>query len=156
MDGGSVVVTDTRGDVVARTASGADGSWEVAQLPPGAYTLVLSAPGHRPQARAWEMSGGEAERLDARLQPAATVRGTVRGPGGRPLADAAVTLVEDGTVAGHTVTGPDGVFAFTELSGSHYTLTAVGYPPHAAPISLTGGADALLDLELAQPPATTG
>ncbi|QTZ95492.1 MFS transporter [Streptomyces auratus AGR0001] len=156
LDGGSVVVTDTRGDVVARTASGADGSWEVAQLPPGAYTLVLSAPGHRPQARAWEMSGGEAERLDARLQPAATVRGTVRGPGGRPLADAAVTLVEDGTVAGHTVTGPDGVFAFTELSGSHYTLTAVGYPPHAAPISLTGGADALLDLELAQPPATTG
>ncbi|SOE09436.1 Carboxypeptidase regulatory-like domain-containing protein [Streptomyces sp. 2323.1] len=156
LDGGSVVVTDTRGDVVACTASGADGSWEVAQLPPGAYTLVLSALGHRPQARAWELSGGEAERLDARLQPSATVRGTVRGPGGRPLADAAVTLVEDGTVAGHTVTGPDGVFAFTELTGSHYTLTAVGYPPHAAPISLTGGADALLDLELAQPPATTG
>ncbi|MFG2863920.1 MFS transporter [Streptomyces sioyaensis] len=158
LDGGSVVVTDVRGDVVACTASGADGSWEVAQLPPGAYTLVLSAPGHRPQARAWELSGGEPERLDARLQPAATVRGTVRGPGGRPLADAAVTLVEDGTVAGHTVTGPDGVFAFSQLSGSHYTLTAAGYPPHAAPISLIGGADALLDLELAQPPvdASTG
>ncbi|MEU5545962.1 MFS transporter [Streptomyces sioyaensis] len=153
LDGGSIVVTDIRGDVVACTASGADGSWEVAQLPPGAYTLVLSALGHRPQARAWELSGGEPERLDARLQPAATVRGTVRGPGGGPLADAAVTLVEDGTVAGHTVTGPDGVFAFTELSGSHYTLTAAGYPPQAAPISLTGGADALLDLELAQPPA---
>ncbi|MCF3177231.1 MFS transporter [Streptomyces sioyaensis] len=156
LDGGSIVVTDTRGDVVACTASGADGSWEVAQLPPGTYTLVLSALGHRPQARAGELSGGEAERLDARLQPAATVRGTVRGPGGRPLADAAVTLVEDGAVAGHTVTGPDGVFAFTELSGSHYTLTAAGYPPHAAPISLTGGADALLDLELAQPSAATG
>ncbi|MFI9259449.1 MFS transporter [Streptomyces sioyaensis] len=156
LDGGSVVVTDTRGDVVACTASGADGSWEVAQLPPGAYTLVLSALGHRPQARAWELSGGGPERLDARLQSAATVRGTVRGPGGGPLADAAVTLVEDGNVAGRTVTGPDGVFAFTELSGSHYTLTAAGYPPHAAPISLTGGADALLDLELAQPPVTTG
>ncbi|MFI1158974.1 MFS transporter [Streptomyces sioyaensis] len=156
LEGGSVVVTDTRGDVVACTASGADGSWEVAQLPSGVYTLVLSALGHRPQARAWELSGGEPERLDARLQPSATVRGTVRGPGGRPLADAAVTLVEDGTVAGHTVTGPDGVFAFSELSGSHYTLTAAGYPPHAAPISLTGGADARLDLELAQPPATTG
>ncbi|MFI0903177.1 MFS transporter [Streptomyces sioyaensis] len=156
LDGGSVVVTDTRGDVVARTVSGADGRWEVAQLPPGTYTLVLSAPGHRPQARAGELSGGEPERLDARLEPAATVRGTVRGPGGRPLADAAVTLVEDGTVAGHTVTGPDGVFAFTELSGSHYTLTAAGYPPHAAQISLTGGADALLDLELAQPPAASG
>ncbi|MBM4796729.1 MFS transporter [Streptomyces sioyaensis] len=154
--GGSIVVTDAGGDVVARATSGAEGDWEAGQLPPGTYTLVLSAPGHRPQARPWELSGGESERLDARLQPAATVRGTVRGPGGRPLADAAVTLVEDGTVAGHTVTGPDGVFAFSELSGSHYTLTAAGYPPHAAPISLTGGAHALLDLELAQPPSATG
>lgn len=155
LDGGSVVVTDARGEVVARTASDTEGSWEVTQLPPGSYTLVLGAPGHRPQARALELSGSAPERQDARLQPAATVRGTVRGPGGGPLADAAVTLVEDGTVAGHTVTGPDGVFAFAELSGSHYTLTAAGYPPHAAPISLTGGADEFLDLELTQPSSAT-
>lgn len=155
LDGGSVIVTDARGEVVARTTSGAEGRWEVTQLPPGSYTLVLSAPGHRPQARALHLSGGAPDRQDARLQPAATVRGTVRGPGGRPLADAAVTLVEDGTVAGHTVTGPDGAFAFAELSGSHYTLTAAGYPPHAAPISLAGGADEFLDLDLTQPPAAT-
>ncbi|GLW15301.1 hypothetical protein Stsp01_20440 [Streptomyces sp. NBRC 13847] len=155
LDGGSVVVTDARGEVVARTISDAEGSWEVTQLPPGAYTLVLGAPGHRPQARALNLSGSAPERQDARLQPAATVRGTVRGPGGEPLADAAVTLVEDGTVAGHTVTGPDGVFAFAELSGSHYTLTAAGYPPHAAPISLAGGADESLDLELTQPSSAT-
>lgn len=155
LDGGSIVVTDARGEVVARTVSDAEGSWEVTQLPPGSYTLVLGAPGHRPQARALELSGSAPERQDARLQPAATVRGTVRGPGGRPLADAAVTLVEDGTVAGHTVTGPDGVFAFAELSGSHYTLTAAGYPPHAAPISLAGGADESLDLELTQPSSAT-
>ncbi|GGN57367.1 hypothetical protein GCM10012285_52670 [Streptomyces kronopolitis] len=152
---GSIVVTDARGEVVARTVSDAEGGWEVTQLPPGSYTLVLGAPGHRPQARALDLSGSAPERQDARLQPAATVRGTVRGPGGEPLADAAVTLVEDGTVAGHTVTGPDGVFAFAELSGSHYTLTAAGYPPHAAPISLAGGADESLDLELTQPSSAT-
>ncbi|WP_433859487.1 MFS transporter [Streptomyces kronopolitis] len=155
LDGGSIVVTDARGEVVARTTSDAEGSWEVTQLPPGAYTLVLGAPGHRPHARALELSGSAPDRQDARLEPAATVRGTVRGPGGGPLADAAVTLVEDGTVAGHTVTGPDGVFAFAELSGSHYTLTAAGYPPHAAPISLAGGADESLDLELTQPSSAT-
>ncbi|MFI0717288.1 MFS transporter [Streptomyces inhibens] len=154
--GGSVVVTDAGGDVVARTASGAEGSWDAGRLPPGSYTLVLSAPGHQPQARAVELSGAAPERQDARLQPTATVRGTVRGPHGRPLADAAVTLVEDGTVTGHTVTGADGAFAFSGLSGSHYTLTAAGYPPHAAPISLTGGADEILDLDLAQPSAATG
>ncbi|MGY5078391.1 MFS transporter [Streptomyces nigrescens] len=150
--GGSVVVTDTEGIVVTRTTSGAEGSWHVPQLPPGHYTLVLSAVGHQPQARAMELSGGAPERQDTRLQPMATVRGTVRGPGGRPLTDAAVTLVEDGTVAGHTVTGPDGAFAFSDLRGRHYTLTAAGYPPHSAPISLTAGASETLDLELAQQP----
>ncbi|MEU9123945.1 MFS transporter [Streptomyces sp. NPDC048506] len=154
--GGSIVVTDVGGAVVARTTSGAEGSWGVAQLPPGSYTLVLGAPGHRPQARALALSGGEPDRQDARLWPTATVRGTVRGPGGRPLADAAVTLVEDGTVAGHTVTGRDGAFAFADLSGSHYTLTAAGYPPHAAPISLAGGASETLDLDLVQPSGVTG
>ncbi|MGW3008073.1 MFS transporter [Streptomyces sp. NPDC001219] len=151
---GSIVLTDAEGAVVARTASGADGSWDVPQLPPGHYTLILGAAGHQPQARALELSGGAPERQDARLRPTASVRGTVRGPDGRPLADAAVTLVEDGTVAAHTVTGPDGAFTFTGLtitdlsSGPHYTLTATGYPPHAVPISVTAGASETLDLEL--------
>ncbi|MER0484759.1 MFS transporter [Streptomyces sp. Edi2] len=153
--GGSIVLTDAGGEVVSRTASGTDGSWDLATVPPGPYTLVLSAPGHQPQARAVELSGGEPDRQDVRLQPTATVRGTVRGPNGRPLGDAAVTLVEDGTVAGHTVTGQDGVFAFADLSGTHYTLTAAGFPPHAVPISLAGGAHEILDLDLAQPSAAT-
>ncbi|MEU9504199.1 carboxypeptidase regulatory-like domain-containing protein [Streptomyces sp. NPDC048196] len=155
--GGGIVVTDAAGEVVARTAAGADGRWEVTQLPPGSYTLVLSAPGHQPQARAVDVSGDAGrERQDVRLRPAATVRGTVRGPGGRPLADAAVTLLADadGTVTGHTVTGPDGAFAFAGLSGSRYTLTAAGYPPHATPISLPGGAEQTHDLTLTQPTPT--
>ncbi|WP_030982399.1 MFS transporter [Streptomyces sp. NRRL S-1813] len=154
--GGSIVLTDAGGEVVTRTTSGTDGRWETAPLPPGPYTLVLSAPGHQPQARAVELSGGEPERQDICLQPTATVRGTVRGPNGRPLADAAVTLVEDGTVTAHTVTGPDGTFAFSDLSGPHYTLTAAGYPPHAVPISLAGGAHEILDLDLAQPSVAAG
>ncbi|MGW2390791.1 MFS transporter [Streptomyces lydicamycinicus] len=154
--GGSIVVTDAEGAVVARTASGAEGSWDVAPLPPGHYTLVLSAAGHQPQARAVDLSGSAPERQDARLKPAATVRGTVRGPNGRPLAEAAVTLVEDDAIAGHTVTGPDGAFAFSGMSGAHYTLTAAGYPPHAVPISLTAGAHETLDLDLSQPPTAGG
>lgn len=152
--GGGIVVTDAAGEVVARTAAGAEGRWEVTELPPGNYTLVLSAPGHQPQALAVNVTGDAGpERQDVRLRPAATVRGTVRGPGGRPLADAAVTLLADGTVTGHTVTGPDGAFAFSGLSGSRYTLTAAGYPPHATPISLPGGAEQTHDLTLTQPSA---
>ncbi|MET7799222.1 MFS transporter [Streptomyces decoyicus] len=154
--GGSIVLTDAGGEVVTRTTSGTDGRWETAPVPPGPYTLVLSAPGHQPQARTVELSGGDPERQDTRLQPTATVRGTVRGPNGRPLPDAAVTLVEEGTVTAHTVTGADGAFAFSDLSGPHYTLTAAGYPPHAVPISLAGGAHEILDLDLAQPSVATG
>jgi protocatechuate 3,4-dioxygenase beta subunit len=155
--GGGIVVTDATGEVVARTASGPEGRWEVAQLPFGSYTLVLSAPGHQPQARAVDVSGAAGrERQDVRLRPAATVRGTVRGPGGRPLADAAMTLLADGTVTGHTVTGPDGAFAFSGLSGSRYTLTAAGYPPHATPVSLAAGAEETLDLTLTQPSTHDG
>ncbi|MFJ9852974.1 MFS transporter [Streptomyces sp. NPDC101150] len=154
--GASVVVTNACGEVVSRTVSGSEGSWEVAHLPSGAYTLALSAPDHRPEARAVELPGAEADRQDVRLRPTASVRGTVRDPGGRPLADAAVTLLEDGTVTGRTVTGPDGAFAFAGLTARHYTLAAAGYPPHAAPISLSGGADEILDLDLAQPSGAAG
>ena len=103
-----------------------------------------------------EVSAAGTDRQDTRLRPAVSVHGTVRGPGGRPLADASVTLLEDGTVTGHTVTGPDGTFSFTDLTGHHYTLAAAGYPPHAAPISLTRGADEVLDLDLAQPSGSAG
>ncbi|MER7989887.1 MFS transporter [Streptomyces noursei] len=163
LTGASVVVTDGRGDVVTCTSTDADGRWEVGQLPDGDYTLVLSAAGHQPEARAVQLTGGEGAdspsrpgSQDVRLRPTATVRGTVRGPDGRPLADAAVTLLEDGTVTGHAVTGPDGAYAFADLKGRQYTLSAAGYPPHAAPISLTGGADERLDLDLAQPGAAGG
>ncbi|MCZ0974478.1 hypothetical protein O1L55_30835 [Streptomyces albulus] len=67
-----------------------------------------------------------------------------------------MTLLEDGTVTGHTVTGADGAYAFADLKGRQYTLSAAGYPPHAEPISLTGGADERLDLDLAQPGAAGG
>ncbi|MEV0375559.1 MFS transporter [Streptomyces sp. NPDC050636] len=148
---GGIVVTDAQGDVVARTTSGPDGGWAVAPLPPGSYTLVLSAAGHRPQARSVELPGDVRERQEARLERAAAVRGIVRGSDGRPLGDAAVTLIEDGAVARHTITGSDGAFAFVDLTGRRYTLSAAGYPPHAAPISLAGGATEVLDLDLAHP-----
>ncbi|MFG2222343.1 MFS transporter [Streptomyces sp. NPDC048644] len=154
--GGSAVVTDTAGEVVARATTDAEGRWEAGELPPGAYTLVLSAPGHQPEARPVDLTAGVPERQETRLRPTATVRGTVRGPDGAPVTDAAVTLLEDGTVTAHLVTGPDGVFAFSELSGRDYTLTASGYPPQAASLSVTAGGHHALDLDLIQPSREAG
>ncbi|MFG2289642.1 MFS transporter [Streptomyces sp. NPDC048595] len=153
--GASITLIDRQGRQAGVTTAAADGGYALAAPAAGAYTLVLGAPGHRPQARTLELSGGEPAHQEARLQPTVTVSGTVRGPQGRPLADAAVTLVEDGAVAGYALTGPDGAFAFGDLTGSHYTLTAAGYPPHATALSLAAGADATCDvvLEPARPSA---
>ncbi|GCD36528.1 MFS transporter [Streptomyces chrestomyceticus JCM 4735] len=149
LHGGRVVLTDTHGAVVATTTADAQGSWELTGLMPGGFTLVLSATGHRPLARSL-MSPGTPARQDARLAPAAAVRGTVRDPHGRPLPDAAVTLQDQGgSPAVHTVTGPDGTFAFTGLAGGAYTLTAAGYPPHADRVTLAAGdRERRLDLDL--------
>ncbi|MEU7594874.1 MFS transporter [Streptomyces sp. NPDC039022] len=149
LDGGRVVLTDAHGAVVATTTADAQGGWELTGLPPGNVTLVLSAAGHRPLARSL-MSPGTPARQDARLYPAAAVRGTVRDPHGRPLPDAAVTLQDQGGApAVHTVTGPDGTFAFTGLAGGAYTLTAAGCPPHAQRVTLAAGdRERRLDLDL--------
>ncbi|MFD9816130.1 MFS transporter [Streptomyces sp. NPDC059080] len=151
--GGGVVVTDADGEVVGRAVTGADGRWMIRELPCTVCTVAFSAPGHRPEARTVDLAGtsGATGCEEVRLRPVASVRGTVRGPGGAPLADAAVTVLTDGTVAGHAVTGPDGGFAFDGLAGSHLTLTASGYPPRATPISLTAGSHRTLDVDLVQP-----
>ncbi|MFF9481640.1 MFS transporter [Streptomyces sp. NPDC014733] len=153
--GAGVVVTDAEGAVVGRATTGADGRWEIRELPCTVCTVAFSAPGHRPEARTVDLAdaSGATGCEEIRLVQVASVRGTVRGPGGAPLADAAVTVLTDGTVAGHTVTGPDGTFAFDGLTGSHLTLTASGYPPRATPISLTAGSRRTLDVDLVQPPS---
>ncbi|MEU8684050.1 MFS transporter [Streptomyces sp. NPDC048611] len=163
--GASVTLIDRQGRQAGITTTDTDGRYALDAPAPGTYVLTGAAPGRTPHATSATCRGAGASprvdltltstgRLGGTLRPTATVRGTVRGPDGRPLADAAVTLVEDGTVAGHTVTGPDGAFTFTDLTltdlsgGPHYTLTATGYPPHAVPISVTAGASKTLDLEL--------
>lgn len=150
LDGGRVVLTDARGDVLATTTAGPEGDWELAGLPPADVTLVLSAADHRPQARSLTLSGATPERQDARLAPATALRGTVRAPHGRPLPDAAVTLLErDGSLSAQTLTGPDGSFAFTGLASGAYTVTAAGYPPRADRVILaTGDRERRLDLHL--------
>ncbi|MFK8847688.1 MFS transporter [Streptomyces sp. Ac-502] len=149
LDGGRVVLTDAHGAVVATTTADAQGGWELTGLTPGDFTLVLSAAGHRPHARSFTSPGTPA-RQDARLVPATAVRGTVRDPHGRPLPDAAVTLQDQGGASAlHTVTGPDGTFAFTGLASGAYTLTAAGCPPHADRVTLAAGdRERRLDLDL--------
>ncbi|MEU5876766.1 MFS transporter [Spirillospora sp. NPDC047279] len=152
VDGAMVVVTDERGEVVGTGRTGADGEFAFNGVTAGAYTLAVSAAGHRPVAAPVKVGATGRTRHDVDLLPGVSVRGTVRGPGGAPVEDARVTLVDGaGNVVATVVTGPGGEYAFADLTGDGYTVIASGYPPVATALSLADGAPDTHDLRLGHP-----
>ncbi|MCQ0018353.1 carboxypeptidase-like regulatory domain-containing protein [Actinomadura madurae] len=147
-----VVVTDVRGDVVGTARTGGDGRYLFENIAAGAYTLAVSAAAHRPVALPVEVTGNGQTRADVEMPPGARIRGTVRNESGAPVGDARVTLVDAaGNVVAMVITGPDGEYAFTDLTGGQYTVIASGYPPVATGLSLSGGGLDGHDLNLGYP-----
>lgn len=139
--GATATATGPDGDVAGAATADEKGEFALPELAPGTYTLTVAAAGHRPYATQVELTAGEPVRVDAELRPAARVRGTVRGRGGRPLGDARVSLLDaSGDVVGQVVTGEDGSFGFEALTGDHYTVVASGYAPTTRQISVGGAA----------------
>jgi EmrB/QacA subfamily drug resistance transporter len=148
--GATVTVTDARGEVVAVAVSDDSGEFELADLYPGDYTVVATAPSSRPVARsvAVDVTGGQ--RLDLVLPAAGALSGTIRAASsGRPVPEASVTLVDgSGNVLAATVTADDGGYAFADLLPGPYTLTASGYAPVATRVDVGDGTDDRRDVEL--------
>ncbi|MFP1626119.1 collagen binding domain-containing protein [Streptomyces sp. 5K101] len=153
VEGAMVVVTDVRGDVLATGKSTEQGDFAFTELGPGAVTVAVSAPGHRPLALPVEIGGQGVTRVEAVLQSGAVVRGTVRaGATRRPLADARVTLVDAaGNAVATATTGDDGAYAFADLDAGEYTLIATGYPPVAVALTVAGRGACGHEFELAHP-----
>jgi uncharacterized surface anchored protein len=149
LPGALLVATDVRGEVVSAGTSAADGAFELADLVPGGYTLVVNAPGHRPAALPVDVTPGAADVCEIRLEPGARLHGVVSTATGRPLGDAKVTLLDSaGNVVGTTITGSDGAYGFTDLDGGEYTVIASGYAPVAASVRLDGSGVTDFDVEL--------
>nr|WP_246178949.1 carboxypeptidase-like regulatory domain-containing protein [Actinomadura decatromicini] len=147
-----VVVTDVRGEVVGTERTDAGGRYAFKDVVSGTYTLAVSAAAHRPVALPVEVAGNGRTRQDVELPPGARIRGVVRDGSGRPVEDARVTLVDAaGNVLALVITGPDGEYAFADLSGGRYTVIASGYPPVATGLSLSGAGLDGHDLTLGYP-----
>ncbi|TDD59758.1 carboxypeptidase regulatory-like domain-containing protein, partial [Actinomadura darangshiensis] len=147
-----VVVTDVRGDVIGTGRTDTGGNYAFKDIVSGAYTLAVSAAAHRPVAMPVDVAGNGQTRLDVEMPPGARIRGTVRAESGEPVGDARVTLVDAaGNVIAMVITGPDGEYAFTDLTGGQYTVIASGYPPVATGLSLSGGGLDEHDLKLGYP-----
>lgn len=144
-----VTLTDVRGEVVATTRSGREGGYVIGELVAGEYTLASSAPAFRPAALPVTVQASRETRQDIELAGGAVLRGTVRAGGGRPVADARVTLLDAaGNVVDTATTGPDGLFRFVDLSAGEYTVIAAGYPPVATVLQVAGGGRTERDLQL--------
>jgi EmrB/QacA subfamily drug resistance transporter len=147
-----VVVTDVRGDVVGTARTEGDGTYLFRDITSGGYTLAVSAAAHRPVALPVDVVGNGQTRQDVQMPPGARIRGTIRNDSGEPVGDARVTLVDAaGNVVAMVITGPDGEYAFTDLTGGQYTVTASGYPPVATGLSLSGNGVDEHDVTLGYP-----
>ncbi|MEU0184086.1 MFS transporter [Streptomyces sp. NPDC006207] len=145
----TVTLTDSRGDVVATTRTGREGDYVLSDLVAGEYTLAANAPAYRPAALPVSVHAARETRQDVELAGGAMLRGTVRGPGGSPVEDARVTLLDAaGNVLDTVTTGPDGVFRFVDLAAGEYTVVASGYPPVATVLRLSGGERTERDVHL--------
>ncbi|MFJ3160509.1 MFS transporter [Streptomyces kanasensis] len=135
-----VTLTDVRGDVVATARTASDGGYLLTELIAGEYTLASGAPGLRPTAVPVTVQAARETRQDVELAGGAVLCGTVRAPGGRPVEDARVTLLDAaGNVVDTLTTGPDGIFRFVDVPSGAHTVIATGYPPVATALSVTGG-----------------
>ncbi|WP_405687733.1 MFS transporter [Streptomyces sp. NBC_01387] len=145
----AVTLTDVRGEVVATTRSGREGTYVITELVAGEYTLAGSAPAFRPAALPVSVQAARETRQDVELAGGAVLRGTVRASGGRPVEDARVTLLDAaGNVVDTLTTGADGAFRFVDLSSGEYTVIAAGYPPVATVLQVAGGGRTERDLQL--------
>lgn len=146
--GATVTLLDDRGGDVAAGAADAEGRGEVLAPAPGGYVLVSTAAGHQPGAVAITVAGPATE-TDVLIARSASVSGSAHGANG-PIADARVTLVQDGEAVDAVDTDAEGTYRIGDIGAGEYGLsvTAPGYEPVAALLEVAEEADVRHDVAL--------
>jgi EmrB/QacA subfamily drug resistance transporter len=147
--GAMVTLTDSNGEVVGTAKTRGDGRYTFAELLSGAYTLVVNADGYRPHAAALAVADNGDVLSDVELSAAARISGQTVADGGRPVADARVTLVDaNGHVVAMTSSDDAGAYSFHDLPEGQYTVIASGYPPVTSHHQINAGATEVHDVVL--------
>ena len=150
----TVKLFDSAGMPYQHTITSADGSYSIADIPAGTYSLAAVADGYRlSDAAGVTLLSGSSLQVDLLCARDTTLDlGAIAGvltannqQGAiAPLGGAKIDLkAADGTTLASTFTAADGEFAFYDLADGIYTLTssAVGYlPASTMTVVITGGA----------------
>jgi hypothetical protein len=138
------------GRQTGRTATRADGHYELPVPGPGGYVLIAAASGHQPRATSVSVGDRPVE-LDVLLGGTSLLSGAVNRGDGSAVPGATVVLTDvRGEVIASARTGDDGEYAFARLLPGSYTLAvnAEGFQPAALPVEAAGGGPVRQDVEL--------
>ncbi|MER6959780.1 MFS transporter [Streptomyces sp. NPDC000618] len=149
--GAAVTLISLGGRQLSRAVAETDGSYGVEAPGEGAYVLIASADGHRPQATT-VVVGATPTTYDVLLGGAGGLVGAVRSAdGGAPVAGAVVILTDvRGDVLATTRTDGTGEFSVADLVPGPMTL-AVSSPKHrplALPVEIGATGFTRVDVEL--------
>jgi len=142
-----VTVTELGGRQLRRVRVGNDGRYEITDLAPGSYTLIVVAAGYAPQALSVVVDPHRAANHDFRLIGVGAVAGQVRLGGG----EATVVITDaTGQVVGQTVTDR-GDFVLDGLPAGAVTITAQapGHRPAATQANVAPGDAVRVEVTLA-------
>ncbi|NIZ92871.1 MFS transporter [Kineococcus rubinsiae] len=155
LPGAVVTLTDKTGRQVTRTTSGPDGSYALALPTGGTYLLIVAAAHVQPSATLVAV-GGTSVRRDVLLSGRASIAGRVESRDAAsgaltPVAGALVTLTDvTGEVVGSTRTDAAGGYAFAQLLGGSFVLTAQSdaHRPLARGVEIPDSGGLACDLQL--------
>jgi uncharacterized surface anchored protein len=147
--GAVLTLADARGEVVESVVSGEPGDYLFGSVVAGAYTLAVSAPGHRPSAFSVVAADGQDTRFDVTLAVSSSIAGTIRLDAPTAAVEVKVTLVDSaGDVVRVTNAAGDGRYVFHDLEPGSYTVMATSYAPATHRLTVSGGEQVTHDVSL--------
>lgn len=145
---------------IGSVISDANGNFMVAGLPPGSYTVVVSAPNYTTETVAAMIENGQTTTINITLnEDPGTLTGSVRDTNNDPIAGGSVTVqISTGTgiIVATTVTAPDGSYTLPNLAPGNYTVVAAAsnFQAAAQGVTIVSNGTSIVNFNLAADPGS--
>ncbi|QHE62502.1 hypothetical protein FHE72_16855 [Rossellomorea vietnamensis] len=145
---------------ISTVVTDANGQYMVPGLPPGSYSVVVSAPNYTTETVAAMIESGQTTTLNVTLnENPGTLTGFVRDTNSNPIAGGSVTVqISTGTgiIVATTVTAPDGSYTVQNLAPGNYIViaAATNYQAATQGVTIASNATSVVNFNLASDPGS--